>query len=182
MANNFNYPNSVYVETTSVYDTNEIQNLTATQEMKDLLVRLYQNLNLMANALNQKETGYYDNSQEFVISSTFFPPPLDSSTTALPPAPRPIYRTTVNFGALPNAGAKSVAHNIAPTVGFTITKLNGYASDTTGLTYLPIPYANVAALANQIQLDMDVTNVTITTGSNRTNYNVCYVVIEYVKY
>jgi hypothetical protein len=37
-------------------------------------------------------------------------------------------------------------------------------------------------LNENIKLDVDAVNVNITTGINRTNYNVCYIVLEYIKF
>lgn len=86
---------------------------------------------------------------------------------------------TINFGTLPNTGTKSVAHNIPITVGVTFTRIYATASDTAGSLYIPIPF--VETTGNEIQIDVDATNVNITTTSDRTNFTICYVVLEYIK-
>jgi len=171
-----------FIETTSIWDDiQQIQSIDVNSpEFKDLLVRLYQNVNTIAVVLNTKDSGYYDNSDEFVNGQVFFPDPTLTSATQIAPTFRQVFRKIVNFGALPNAGAKAVAHNINPNGAFTFTRIYGAASDTTGLTYIPLPFAS-PVLNESIKLDVDAVNVNVTTGINRTNYNICYIVIEYMK-
>ena len=171
-----------FIETTSIWDDiQQIQSIDVNSpEFKDLLVRLYQNVNTIAVVLNTKDSGYYDNSDEFVNGQVFFPDPTLTSATQITPTFRQVFRKIVNFGALPNAGLKSVAHGIDPNTSFTFTRIYGAASDTTGLTYIPLPFAS-PVLNESIKLDVDAVNVNVTTGINRTNYNICYIVIEYMK-
>ena len=90
---------------------------------------------------------------------------------------KPIYRKTVNFGALPNSTSKSVAHGISG-----ISKIIKFSAVTTNGTYwLNLPHTNPTTLANSIAIECTATNVTITSGSNRTNYTECYCIIEYTK-
>lgn len=171
-----------FVPTTNVWDVSQLYDVDVnTPQFKELLVRLYQNVNNIALVLNIKDSGYYVTS-EFVNGQSFFPNPLNNSATATAPTLRQVFRTVVNFGALPNATTKSVAHNIPVTAGFTFTRIYGAASDTSGGNYIPIPYATPVALNDNIALDVSTTNVTITTGVNRTNFTVCYVVVEYIKF
>ncbi|MFI5332572.1 MAG: hypothetical protein ACHQVS_00555 [Candidatus Babeliales bacterium] len=147
-------------------------------QFKELLIRLYQNINNMALVLNVKDTGIYNNSQ-FINGQTFFPNPTLTSASTTFPAMRQAYRLAVIFGALPNTGAKSVAHGITITSSTTFTRIYGEASDTTGNNYIPLPYAS-PTLVNNIQLDVSATNVTVTTGSNRTNFNECKIILEWL--
>ena len=62
---------------------------------------------------------------------------------------------------------------------WTFTRLYGAATDPS-TSFLPIPFAHPTA-ANNIALSADATNVSITTGSDRTGYTACYVVLEYIK-
>lgn len=167
-----------YIPSTQVWDVSEIYDLNIDPKLRELLIRLYQNLNMMAINVNLKDTGYYD-TQPFVNSQLFFPNPLYTSMSTTYPAFRQVFRQVLNFGALPNTGSKSVAHNITCTPATTFTRIYATASDTTTLTYIPIPYAS-PVLANAIELSIDSTNVTITTGSNRSNFNVTYVIVEWL--
>jgi len=169
-----------FVPTTDVYDAELIYELPInSKEFKEFLVRLRQSTNNIALVLNIKDSGYYV-LEEFLNGQAFFPNPALNSTTATTPQLRQVFRITVNFGALPNAGAKVIAHGINVIAGYSFTRIYATATDPNALTFLPIPYA--ALVLNQnIQTDVDATNITITTGTDRTNYTICYVVLEYIK-
>lgn len=168
------------IQTTNVWDASQLYQTDVTSpEFKELLVRLYQNINLVAVSLNNKDTGLYEVVDEVVCGQTYFPDPTLNSSTATQPIPRPVFRKTINFGALPNTTFTDVAHGIAPTNSYTFTRIYGTASDTTAHTYLPIPFASPTLVEN-IKIEVNGTNVRITTGSNRSSYNVCYVVLEYI--
>lgn len=169
-----------FIPTTNVWDVQQIYQIqNISPELRELLVRMYQNLNLMAINVNLKDTGYYPLS-EFVNSQLFFPNTSLNSQTNTFPSYRQVFRVVVNFGSLPNATIKSVAHNIMVDSATTFTRIYGCGSDTTGLTYIPLPYASASGTDN-IELNVDSTNVNITTASDRTNYNVTYVILEYIK-
>jgi hypothetical protein len=136
---------------------------------------MYQNLNLMANVLNVKDTGYY-NTLEYVCGQLYFPDPAITDQIF-----RQVFRTVIDFGALPNTATKSVAHNLTFTPSTLFTRIYGTATDTTGITGIPLPYASPTA-ANNIELSVDATNVNVTAGSNRTNFNKCVIILEYLKY
>lgn len=169
-----------FVTTTNIWDIQQLQSVDVTSpQFKELLVKLYQNVNNIALVLNIKDTGMYQLS-EFVNGQLLFPNPANTSLTAAAPANRQIIRKVINFGALPAAGTKSVAHGITCTTKTTFTRIYATASDTTGFNYIPIPYAS-PVLANNIEINVDATNVNITTGSNRTNFNITYVILEFVQ-
>lgn len=170
----------LFVGTNNIWDVSELYEIDVTSpEFKELLVRLYQNINNISLALNLKDSGYYNNIGTFVNGQLWFPNPAYNSSTLIKPTFRQVFRVVINFGTLPNIGTKSVAHNITINTSYTFTRIYATASDTTGLTYIPIPFASPVLVEN-IKLDVDANNVNITTGSNRTNYNVCYVILEYI--
>lgn len=169
-----------YVPTTNVWDPSEIYSVDVnSQEFKELLVRLYQNLNSISVLLNIKDTGYYA-LEEFLNSQGYFPSTTMMVTDSNSAGTRGVFRKVINFGALPNTATKSVAHGIAITNTFSFTRIYATASDTTGLTYIPIPYAS-SIDANEIEIYVDVTNVNIVTAANYSNYNITYVILEYLK-
>jgi len=175
------YPSNVgpglFLPTTPMFDVGDLQDI---ENLRELVIRLTQSVNNIAIASNLKDSGYYV-KEEFVNSQVFFPNPALTSTTPQTPTFRQVFRKVIDFGALPNTGAKTVAHGIAPNATFTFTRIYATASDPIGFNYIPIPYASTVAVANNVQLDVDVTNVTITTGINRTNFTRCFVVLEYIK-
>jgi hypothetical protein len=182
MANGFPQNVGAFVPTTNIWDPNVLFSVEIdSPQFKELFVKLYQNMNLIAINLNAKDTGIYDTS-EFVNGQKYFPDPGLTSLTSAPPIPRQIFRKVINFGPLPNAGTTSVPHGIAINANTIFTRIYATASDSTGFNYVPIPYASVTAVIDNIELNVDVTNVNIITGSNRSNFNICYVVLEYLKF
>ena len=143
---------------------------------------LQDHLRKMVYAIGDREIGAYPltevvNGQKWFANQT---KPADNQATNT----RFDFRTVVNFGVLPNAGPKSVAHGITTNPLTTFTRIYATATDLTGgvfVSAVPIPFADPTALANAIMISVDNTNVTITTGSNRTNFTVCYVVLEYLQ-
>lgn len=168
-----------FAPTTNIWDTSEIYSTDVTSPaFKELLVRLYQNLNLLSLVTNVKDSGMYVDS-EFQTSCQYFADPALNSSTQQTPTLRPVFRKVINFGALPNATTKSVAHGIAPTASFSFTRIYG-CSTTPSTSYIPLPYASTT-LINNVELNADATNVNITTGINRSAYTITYVVLEYIK-
>lgn len=169
-----------FIQTTSIYDIQDIQNSNLSPEIKELLIRLTNNINSISLLLNIKDTGYYPLT-EFVNGQAFFPNPALSSSTPQTPVLRQVFRLVVLTGQLPNTGLKTIPHGLTTTSTFTATRVYGAATDTTAMTYISLPYAS-PTLANNIELFIDNTNVNIITGSNRSNFNVSYVVFEYLKF
>ncbi len=169
-----------FVSSTNVWDVNELYQTEVTSPaFKELLVRLYQNLNNMSVLLNMKDTGYYDQF-EFVNSQLYFPNPA-ATPNSNQQVYRQVYRLTINFGALPNTAIKSVPHNLTPNSGWSFTRIYGTATDPVGFNYIPLPYAAIL-LANNIELYVDAVNVNISTAANYTAFTVTYVVLEYIKF
>jgi len=169
-----------FLPTTDVFDRGIIDSIDVNSEdFKDFIVRLYQTTNNIANAVNIRDAGYYVES-EFVNGQRWFQNKNLTSKTAQTPEHRQVFRKVIDFGALLDTAAKNIAHGLTMTDDYTFTRIYGTASDTTGHTYIPIPYAS-PVLANSIEISLDLDFVWITTGSDRTPYDVCYVVIEYIK-
>lgn len=145
-------------------------------------VKLRQYLNNMAIAVNSKDNGLYNN-EEVLTGQQFLP--TFSTQTAANVNFRDVFRKVIDFGALPNAAIKSVAHGIVTTQDYSFVKIYATATDpgaTTITSAIPIPFATPTALANNIQIDVDATNVNITTNTAfYTAYTRCFVVLEYIK-
>ena len=173
-----------FIASTNVWNASEIQNNDSLPpEIKSLFVSLYQNLNNMAILINLKDTGYYT-LQEFLPSQSFFPNPALDSTTAQSPTIRQTFRTVINFGALPNAGSKSVAHHIQisttlPT-NYSFTRIYGASSNPDQTSFIPLPYASPTSNKN-ISIEITNTNVVITTGIDYSAYTTTYIICEYIK-
>ena len=172
-----------FVPTTNIWDVGQFMETDVkSREFKELLVRLYQNVNNIALGLNIKDTGMYDTSQ-FVNGQLYFPNPAIPVPTTTSANYRQVYRTVVNCGALGDTGPLPIPapHHITCDLNTTFTRIYGVATDPVGLTYIPLPYVDVGGAFN-IQLYADANNVNIVTASNRTNYTICYVILEYLLY
>lgn len=168
-----------FMPTTQIWDPAVIEQMDVTSpEFKRLIVQLYQNMNLMAQILNTKESGYYY-QEEFVNGNVWFPNPAYTSSTPKAPIPRQEFIKVVNFGSLPNTASKSVAHGLTITAGYRFTHIFGAATDPS-TSFIPLPYAS-PTLANNIELSVDATNVVVTTGSDRTAYTDSFIVLRYIK-
>lgn len=172
-----------FLPETAIFDTQEVFRTDVTSDaFKELLVRLHQRVNEIAMIVNVKDSGYYVEEQ-FVNGQRWFKPgtPLSGKDANF----RQVVRTVVDFGALPNSGSKTVAHGIPTSQNFSFTRIFGTATDpgaSTITSAIPLPYVNVAAPADGVQLAVDATNVTITTTSgNYTPYTACYVVLEWIQ-
>lgn len=174
------------IQTTAILDVTQIQQMDIkSPEFKELIIRLVQQANSHAMAINGKDDGLYD-TQEQLSVQTFFPNPniAGSSGTQFPEM-RPVYRKVIYFGALPGAGATiSVPHGITITAGstFSITRMYGAATNPTTLAFISLPYAHPNAAVYCIALNADGTNVNITTGTTDWSaYTQTYIVMEYLK-
>lgn len=120
-----------------------------------------------ANTLNTKEGGLYL-PQEKTNGQQYFDP-------LNPQKNKNVYRMLVDFGALPNTGSKSVAHNIPGwNSSFLLTHAYGAATDTAVLQALPLPNDGILLIINS-------TTVTVTTTSDRSAFTKTTIVVEYTK-
>ena len=165
-----------FIPTTDVFDVSQGNFDPQSDDLKLFLVRLRQSVNNIALVLNIKDSGYYLPA-EFINGQLYFP---NTDTAITNPSSktavyRQVYRMLVDFGALPNAALKSVAHNIPDiSSAFSFTRMYGAASDPVALSYLPIPNSDIT-------LSADANNVNVTTVANLTAYTRCYIVLEYIK-
>lgn len=120
----------------------------------------------IASAMNTKEGALYVPMEVATFQQWF--------TVGNPQAFRTGYRTVVNMGNC----SVPIAHNIP---SFTImTHIYGGAVTVTP-TYLPVPYASITALDDQIEVLVDATNVTVLVGAGVPAVTSCYVVLHYLK-
>lgn len=178
MANNQATFFGSFVPTTNIWDVDEMRKLDVrSPEFKELLIRLYQNINLMALSLNDKTTGLYP-LQQFINGKQYFPNPNSSNQSQF----RPSNSLLINFGALPNAASKSVAHGITVNSGTTWTHISAYATNpSTGAGY-PIPNTAQSTTGIASAIDVSSTNVTITTSGNLSAFTTTFVFLEWLTF
>ncbi len=91
---------------------------------------------------------------------------------------KPIYKKTIDFGALPNASAKSVAHNITSIDHF--VKVEGIAWTASKAT-VHLPFASPNQLAGAMSLLVTNIGIEISTGNDRREFANCYITLWYTK-
>ena len=167
-----------FIPTTNVWDMAELSDLDVNSEaFKELLIRLYRNLNLMSLNTNIKDVGLYPQS-EFICGQLWFPNPALDSSTPQAPEQRQVFRKVINFGALPDNTDVSVPHEIEITSAFTFTRIYGTASDTTALEYIHIPHTSPPG---RVELSVNATDVIIDSTTDFSNFDTTYVILEYIK-
>ena len=147
------------------------------EDIQENLVRLYQDVNNVITAVNMKTTGLYMNQETNNSKQWFIPQALNAPNVT---QTRATFQITVLTGQLPNTGTTITPHGIPFTSTFTTTDIYGSATDHAGLNYISLDYAS-PVLANNIEVRVDRTNIYITTGSNRTNFDFSWITIEYLK-
>lgn len=158
-------PTTTILETSHIYETD-----VNSPDFKELIVRLYQNLNLMAQVLNTKNTSLYL-TQEINDSALWFGLVSNNQGDL-----RSRFRLVVNVGAL-GAGVTTVAHGLTIGSGWIFTTISGAASlynaTPANSRYYPVP-------APAIDIYVTGTDVVINNTSG-VAFATCYVVLEYIK-
>jgi hypothetical protein len=158
-----------FVPTAQIFDVERVNKQELSNEdLKELLVRIYQSLNTSAAVINSKGSGVFQLG-EFINNDVYFVASGDDSE-GLPNQQRSVYRKVINFGAVV-PGASTQPHGLTIGTTWTFVKIYGCASKTNA--YYPIPNS-------QIGLNLDATNVNIINGTALT-FTTCTVVLEYLK-
>jgi hypothetical protein len=171
-----------FIPTTSSWDISELDGMDVKSDaFKELLRRLYQNLNNMALSVNAKDSGSYS-TNETVCGQQFFQNPDEDSNSAITNTARGTYRKVINCGALPNAATKNVPHHLTMTEGYTFTRIYGAASiPVSGSnSFIPLPYVATTTYSD-VSLRVSGVNVILHTTANMSSFTKTYVVLEYLK-
>lgn len=161
-----------FVPTTNIWDVSRIYEVDIqSPEFKELLVRLYQNVNLMALVLNAKDSAYYL-PEEFATGRLFYNPNSNSPLNLIPG-----FRKWFLTGAL-GAGVTAVNHNLSVTTTWKFISISGCASDTAGSNYYPLPFPG--ATGNNIEVRVTSTQIVITNNSGAT-FDYSEIILEYIK-
>lgn len=137
---------------------------------------LVEQLKKISNAVNAREIGFFLEEELLSGKSLGRPANISGQSDQF----RSVFRKVVDFGALPNAALKSVAHGINFDANFTLVAFWAAATDPSGFSAIPIPYATETANGD-IELSMDATNINITTSIDYSAYTRCLVTVEYAK-
>jgi hypothetical protein len=181
----------LYLQQTPIFDVQAlIEAEVSSGEFKELLVRLYQQVNNISIAVNLKTTGLHL-KEEYRNGNNYFPTEKRGNYAPNQLDYRAVFQKEVDFGALPNAATKSVAHNI-PISDSTVAGVNpyicvglrGFATkpDTAGIgiRWIPLPYATETANGD-IEVYVTATDVVVTTSIDYSAFTKTTFVLEYLK-
>lgn len=149
------------------------------EKWEDARPFVVEQLRKISNAVNIREIGWFLD-EELLSGKAFIPGTNNAMDGGTSQQYRQVLRKVINFGALPNAGTKSVAHNIVFDTNFTLVFLGAYATNPTNLQAIPIPFAS-PTLNQNILIYIDSNNVNITTVLNYSIYTRCFVILEYMQ-
>lgn len=141
---------------------------------------IVEQLKRIANGLNVREIGFFLDQE--LLAGKFFIPGLNiveggGSSQQF----RTVLRKVIDFGPLPNAGLKTVAHEITVDANFTLVFLGGYATDPVNFIGIPLPFASPLALNQNILINMDMTNIRVQTSINYSQFTRCFIILEYMQ-
>lgn len=127
----------------------------------------------IAQAVNLRVIGIFD-KQETPTGKQYF-------NDTDPERKRFSYRQVYTLGALAAGASTIIAHNITGVNSTTtFTQIYGTAVTAT-VDNRPIPYANVTNVNQQIEINVDATNINISNGSAAPNITSGIITLEYVK-
>lgn len=135
-------------------------------------------MRILATAINMREIGFFIDL-EVIAGKNFIPGAAIVQEGGTTQQFRTVLRKVIDFGALPNTGTKSVAHGITFDYNFTLIQLWASSTDPVAFVAIPIPFAS--ATGGHVEINMNATNINITTTSNRTSFTRTFVVVEYIQ-
>lgn len=144
----------------------DIENASFFQE------RLEELLKRVVGVINTKEGGAYLLREAINFDQYFTADDLQTL--------RNVYRSVINFGTLPNTGSTSVAHGLTFDTNSKLVRAYGASTDPTAIQFIPLPFSS-PTLADNVSVEIDSTNVTITTGKDMTSFINTTIVLEYTK-
>jgi hypothetical protein len=139
---------------------------------------IVEQLKRLANAVNLREIGWFLD-EELLSGKAFIPGVNNTSAGQTGQNFRSVFRKVIDFGALPDNTSKSVPHGIVVDANFSLTDFFGVSVDPLVPQGLPIPYVSVAGLI--VQLDINSTNIIITTNSAFSRFTRTYITVEYIQ-
>lgn len=92
-----------------------------------------------------------------------------------------LYKKTIDCGGIPNASTKTIAHGIS-NLDFVVS-ISGSCSGYSPIKYYPIPLVqHSSSLTNyQVKVEVDETNITLSTAADLSPLNKSYVTLLYTK-
>ncbi len=142
---------------------------------EDARAFLSEQVKRISQAVNIREIGWMLN-QQALNGQQFIPSASAPSNTVY----RGVFRIVIDCGALPNSGTKSVPHGLNVDANFTLIHLYGGATKATAsFASVPLPYSS-PTLNENIKINLDATNVNITTAIDYSSYTRTFITAEYL--
>lgn len=159
-------------QSSQIYEAYEPVYEVIPEHWEDARTLLNEKTKDISNAINIRQIGWFLD-EELLTGQQWFPGTTNNQ------AFRSVFRTVIDFGALPNTSTKSVAHQVTIDANFSLTNLYLAATDPIGLTGFSLQ--NFANSGADIVLSYTSTDVVVTTGSDYSNYTTSFVVMEYIQ-
>lgn len=140
------------------------------EEKEDFRDFSTEQLRIHATNINRREIGFYLD-QQLLTGKNFIPGVNSANDQQF----RNVFRKVIDFGTLPDTTTKSIAHGITFDTNFTLIELYASATDPVGFQAFTVEFGGTT-----VYLNMDATNVNITTTADYRAYTRCYVIIEYL--
>lgn len=148
---------------------------TIPEKWEDAQVYLSEQIKRLSQAVNVREIGWMLD-QQLLNGQQFIPSTAGPSNGIY----RSVFRIVVDCGALPNASTKTVAHGLTVDANFTLVHLYGAATKASAaFASLPLPYSS-PTLNENIKINLDTTNINITTAIDYSMYTKTFTTIEYL--
>lgn len=165
-ASSFSHIASKFDRTSFINPTTETQNLVS----KDIF---YDNTTSGLTSTNVQDS--IDEIVQFVSYSTS---EIDTGKKWIDT--KQVYQKVIDFGALPDSTTKTVAHGISTIETLINTSIIG--NNTTSHDRIIVPTGGNIVITNQgMKVIIDNTNINITSYIDYSDYNSCYVILEYTK-
>lgn len=149
------------------------------EKWEDARAFLAEQLKKITNAVNSKEIGFFLD-QELLSGKAFIPGVNIATDGGSSQQFRTVLRKVIDFGALPNSATKSVPHGIFFDANFTLIDMWISATDSINLLAFTLAYWSNSS-PGSIILNMDNTNINVTTTSDYSAYTRSFVVCEYMQ-
>lgn len=169
MAINQLFNTGLFVPTTNVWDVQQLYQVDIkSPEFKELIVRLYQNVNNIALALNAKESGLYA-PYEFVTGEVYSLTGSNSQNGG--------FRTMIITGTV-GPGTTSINHNLDVKDSWLWVEIYGCLTDSVNFLGYPINFADSGG--NTISASVNATQIVINNNSG-VSFTNGMVILKYIK-
>ena len=170
-------PNVSYIQQTPIFNFNDSS--VTSVEFQDYMTQLTQAFNNMALVVNQKQTGFFD-TVEFTTSQFWYP--VVDPTGVVPPTFRPGLRTVYPF-AMQNGTidpVQTIAHELTFSTSFMIVGMWGVANWPNNEA-INLPYTSISGPSAFIEVEVNTTDIVITTQFDYSAYTNCFICLDYVQ-